>query len=53
MAHIGIIIRLCTRETDVLHDLVLTFTGDLVPGEDDLDVTPVGVLGDLLVDKVA
>jgi hypothetical protein len=53
MAHVGIVIRLCACEAYVFHDLVLALTWYLMAGENDLDVAPVGILGDLLVDKVA
>ncbi|PWY79671.1 hypothetical protein BO70DRAFT_52842 [Aspergillus heteromorphus CBS 117.55] len=52
VADIGIVAGLCFRMPDVLHDLVLTLTRDLVARQDDLDSLPVLVLGNFLAHEV-
>ena len=52
MAAVRVVPRLCLGLTDVLHDLVLSLSGDLVTRQHDFHALPVYVLGDLLVDEV-
>ena len=49
---VGVVLRLGFRLTDVLHDLVFAFSGDLMTRQHDFHALPVQVLGDLLVDEV-
>ena len=52
VAGVGLISGLVAHLTDVLHDLVLAFTGDLLTREDHLQVPPEGILLDFFADKV-
>ncbi len=52
VTNIGVVVRLRFAETNVLHDLVLTLTRDVVSREDDLHIAPIRVFGDLLGDEV-
>jgi hypothetical protein len=50
---VGIVIRLGASEADVLHNLVLALTRHFMARQDDLHISPVGILGNLLVDKIS
>ena len=52
MSDVGIVARLRLCKPDVLHDLVLSFSGHFMPAENDLDASPGCVFSNLLCDKI-
>ena len=52
MSHIWVVIRLAFRLSNILHDLVLTFTGNFVTGKDDFASLPVNVFTDFLRNEI-
>jgi hypothetical protein len=52
VATVRVVPRLCLGLTDVLHDFVLSLSGDFVTRQYDFHALPVYVLGDLFVDEV-
>ena len=50
--HVWIVVWLCLGQADVVGDLMLAFSRDLMARQDDLDALPVDIFGHLLVDKV-
>jgi len=51
--NIRVVVWLCLGKTDIFHDFVLAFARDLVSGKHDLYLTPIRVLTDLFIHKVA
>jgi hypothetical protein len=52
VANVGVVVRLTLGLTDVLHDLVLTLTGDFVSRQDNFAALPLDVLAHFLRDEV-
>ena len=52
MSNVGVVIWLRAGLADILHDLVLPFSWDIVAGEDHLAFPPIRVLADLLVHEI-
>lgn len=53
MPDIRVVVWLGFRQSDVFHDLVFSFSRDFVTRQNDLNVSPIGVVGYLLIHEVA
>lgn len=52
MSNVRVVVQLCTRQSDVFHDLVLAFPWYIVARENDLYLSPIRIFGNLLIYEV-